>query len=212
MVVIILSIASGKLGFNSCTIFYFLHLIFALIVIEQRLKHQCHHNKLIDEFVSISILKRPGDLFFILYLVASIVICLIRGLASFSEKNFFFEFYVKQFEPYITLENPAPFPKMQMLVYLFYFVPYYVVSIYLLFYDLKSFWISTSSIIHAGASFQAQFTHIGSSLHSRTPFIQRVPQNIKAQIIFWSVNCLLLLGPQLLTYRFIKDVSKSKKG
>ena len=48
---------------------------------------------------------------------------------------------------------------------------------------------------------QGQFTHIGSSLHSRTPFKLRVPSTGQARIAFWVINGALFLVPQLFAYK-----------
>lgn len=49
---------------------------------------------------------------------------------------------------------------------------------------------------------QAQFSHLGSSLHSRTPFPYQTPEDV-----WWSfilTNVLYTLGPQLLAYRCLR--------
>lgn len=46
---------------------------------------------------------------------------------------------------------------------------------------------------------QAQFSHIGASLHTRTPFSYRVP--VDSQPVFLLVNVLYMLVPQALCYR-----------
>ena len=48
---------------------------------------------------------------------------------------------------------------------------------------------------------QAQFSHIGSSLHHRTPYIMRVPRVGTVRIVFWLINATLFIVPQLLAYR-----------
>ncbi|NXA19948.1 TM6S2 protein, partial [Ibidorhyncha struthersii] len=49
---------------------------------------------------------------------------------------------------------------------------------------------------------QAQFSHLGSSLHARTPFPYQTPEDV-----WWSfilTNVLYALGPQLLAYRCLR--------
>lgn len=46
---------------------------------------------------------------------------------------------------------------------------------------------------------QAQFSHIGASLHTRTPFSYRVPAD--SQAVFLLVNVLYAVMPQALCYR-----------
>ena len=49
--------------------------------------------------------------------------------------------------------------------------------------------------------FQAQFAHIGSSLHHRTPYALRVPPARFPLRFFWLVNLFLFVFPQFLAYR-----------
>ena len=49
---------------------------------------------------------------------------------------------------------------------------------------------------------QAQFSHLGSSLHARTPFPYQTPEDV-----WWSfllTNLLYALGPQLLAFRCLR--------
>lgn len=86
----------------------------------------------------------------------------------------------------------------QMLVYLFYFTPYYIWMIFILLKPklIQQPWVIDWAIIHAGAAAQAQFCHIGSSLHYRTPYSLRVPQTPVYCSIFWLINLMLLAVPQ----------------
>ncbi|XP_030579291.1 transmembrane 6 superfamily member 1 isoform X2 [Archocentrus centrarchus] len=62
----------------------------------------------------------------------------------------------------------------------------------------------------------AQFSHIGASLHTRTPFSYRVP--VDSQPVFLLVNVLYTLVPQVLCYRcctqpaFFLKTTPEKKG
>lgn len=49
---------------------------------------------------------------------------------------------------------------------------------------------------------QAQFSHVGSSLHARTPFPYQTPEDV--WWLFLLTNVLYALGPQLLAFRCLR--------
>ncbi|XP_077989375.1 transmembrane 6 superfamily member 1-like [Glandiceps talaboti] len=168
----------------------------------------------VDKAQKKGLLQRPLDMFLIVCLLGLSLIGEIRGMAALDSPMNVTQEYLLNYEPYIT--DDVIYPKLQMLIYLFYFVPYYMMSIYGLIYPGRQ-WMIDWSLVHAGAAAQAQFTHIGCSLHSRTPYRLRAPPNTRP--VFWLVNLSLLLLPQLLAWRcvyypefFVKRSTESKDG
>ncbi|NWR60608.1 TM6S2 protein, partial [Bucorvus abyssinicus] len=130
--------------------------------------------------------------------------------------------YIYQHEPY--LRDPVAYPKVQvsgteagpkplsaagdgvtlsvpprqMLIYMFYVLPFFCLCIYGLVLPGCS-WLPDWSLVFAGAVAQAQFSHVGSSLHARTPFPYQTPEDVCW--LFLLTNVLYALGPQLLAFR-----------
>ncbi|XP_013210405.1 transmembrane 6 superfamily member 2 isoform X3 [Microtus ochrogaster] len=85
-----------------------------------------------------------------------------------------------------------------MLVYLFYALPFYCLAVYALIFPGCS-WLPDWALVFAGAIGQAQFSHMGASMHLRTPFTYRVPED--TWTTFFLSNMLFALGPHLLAFR-----------
>ncbi|XP_039981018.1 transmembrane 6 superfamily member 1-like isoform X1 [Xiphias gladius] len=143
-----------------------------------------------------SLLHRPLDLLFIIYLIPALAFCVFRGLVVLDCSSKCCQDYTKQYEPY--LKDPSAYPKIQMLVGMLYSGPYYIITLYGLLVPGCE-WIPDLTLVHSGALAQAQFSHIGASLHTRTPFSYRVPAD--SQPYFLLVNVLYTLVPQALCYR-----------
>eukprot|EP00057_Strongylocentrotus_purpuratus_P026236 XP_011680710.1 PREDICTED: transmembrane 6 superfamily member 1 isoform X2 [Strongylocentrotus purpuratus] len=143
-----------------------------------------------------SIWKRPLDLFFVLFLFCAILISFLRMAVALKSPASIAVYYLNNVEPYF--QDPVLYPMIQALVYWFYFVPYFVCAIYG-FFKPGCTWMSDWALLSAGASAQGQFSHIGASLHSRTPYIYRVPSD--GLSAFWLINMALLLVPQLIAWR-----------
>ncbi|XP_040842165.1 transmembrane 6 superfamily member 2 [Ochotona curzoniae] len=148
------------------------------------------------------LLQRPADLAFVLYLSLAAIFTFFRGLVVLEcPTDACFE-YIYQYEPY--LRDPVAYPKVQMLTYLFYVLPFYVLAIYALVFPGCS-WLPDWALVFAGAIGQAQFSHMGASTHLRTAFTYRVPED--AWACFFTCNLLYALGPHLLAYRCLRRPS-----
>uniref|UniRef100_A0A2K6GG17 Transmembrane 6 superfamily member 2 n=1 Tax=Propithecus coquereli TaxID=379532 RepID=A0A2K6GG17_PROCO len=107
--------------------------------------------------------------------------------------------YIYQYEPY--LRDPVAYPKVQMLMCMFYVLPFYGLATYALTFPGCS-WLPDWALVFAGAIGQAQFSHMGASMHLRTPFTYRVPED--TWTCFFLCNLLYALGPHLLAYRCLR--------
>lgn len=143
-----------------------------------------------------SLAQRPLDLLFVIYLIPAFALCVFRGLIALDCSNQWCQDYTRHYEPY--LKDPSAYPKVQMLVGMFYSGPYYIFALYALLVPGCE-WMPDLTLVHSGALAQAQFSHIGASLHTRTPFSYRVPPN--SQPVFILINVLYAVVPQLLCYR-----------
>nr|XP_034974481.1 transmembrane 6 superfamily member 2 [Zootoca vivipara] len=147
-----------------------------------------------------SLLQRPLDLVLVGFLLFDISFTLFRGLVVLDCKADVCFDYINQQEPY--LRDPVAYPKIQMLVFLFYGLPYFCFCLYGLLTPGSS-WMPDWALISAGAIAQAQFSHIGSSLHQNTPFPYRTPESA-----WWLVtlfNLAYAVGPHLLVYRCLRN-------
>lgn len=159
-----------------------------------------------------SVLFRPVDLIFSSLLLGAIAFTVFRGFVVLDCPLDACFNYIYQYEPY--LKDPVGFPKVMMLMYLFYAVPLMAVLIYGLTTPGCG-WMLDWTVFFAGAMAQAQWCHIGASLHSRTPFTYRVPTDKWWPVI--SLNVLLAAMPSLLALRclakpayFMKPVPKGQ--
>ncbi|XP_012860794.2 transmembrane 6 superfamily member 2 [Echinops telfairi] len=143
--------------------------------------------------------QRPTDLALIVYLILASLFTLFRGLVVLDCPTDTCFVYIYQYEPY--LRDPVAYPKVQMLVYMFYVLPFYYLAVYALIFPGCS-WLPDWALVFAGAIGQAQFSHMGASLHLRTPFTYRVPED--AWSCFFLCNLLYALGPHLLAYRCLR--------
>lgn len=147
-----------------------------------------------------SLLQRPMDLGLVVFLHFAVAFTLFRGLVVLDcPADACFD-YIYQQEPY--LRDPVAYPKVQMLIYLFYCLPYFCLCIYGLI-SPGCTWMPDWALVFAGAVAQAQFCHIGSSLHLRTPYPYRTPEG--TWWFFVLSNVMFAVGPQLLAYRCLHN-------
>nr|XP_044987906.1 transmembrane 6 superfamily member 2 isoform X2 [Jaculus jaculus] len=154
----------------------------------------CYATSMVQEEQRKSLLQRPADLALIIYLILAAFFTLFRGLVVLDCPTDACFVYIYQYEPY--LRDPVAYPKM--LMYLFYVLPFYGLAAYALTFPGCS-WLPDWALVFAGAIGQAQFAHMGASMHLRTPFTYRVPDDTWA--CFFLSNLLFALGPQLLALR-----------
>ncbi|TKS69631.1 Transmembrane 6 superfamily member 1 [Collichthys lucidus] len=152
--------------------------------------------KSIQDAERTSLLHRPLDLLFVIYLIPAFAFCVFRGLIVLDCSSKWCQDYTQQYEPY--LKDPSAYPKVQMLVSMLYSGPYYIITLYGLMVEGCE-WMPDLTLVHSGAIAQAQFAHIGASLHTRTPFSYRVPAD--SQHVFLLINILYAVVPQALCYR-----------
>ncbi|NXW81206.1 TM6S2 protein, partial [Hirundo rustica] len=108
--------------------------------------------------------------------------------------------YTYLHEPY--LRDPVGYPKVQMLILLFYLLPFLLLAIHGLALP-GCCCLPDCSLLCAGAVAQAQFAHLGSSLHSRTPFPYQTPDEVLGS--FLVSNALYALCPGLLALRCLRS-------
>ncbi|KAF7661773.1 hypothetical protein LDENG_00254420 [Lucifuga dentata] len=159
-----------------------------------------------------NLLSRPVDLLLSFMLLGAMGFSVFRGFVVLNCPLDICFTYIYQYEPY--LNDSVGFPRVMMLVYLFYALPLMAVFIYGLRTPGSS-WMLDWTIFFAGAMAQAQWCHIGASLHSRTPFTYRVPADKWWPVII--LNVLYTATPALMALRchtnpayFMKPVLKGQ--
>ncbi|XP_051920405.1 transmembrane 6 superfamily member 1-like [Hippocampus zosterae] len=200
-IIYLLGNAVGKYGTEMGPLF-FLHLLYIAVSVWACFRIFSHPSTRTVELTSIqkaqrmTMFRRPMDLFFIIYLIPAMSFCVFRGLVALDCSNALCQHYVQHYEPYV--KDPSAYPKIHMLVSMLYSGPYYIMTLYSLLVPGCE-WMLDLTLVHSGAVAQAQFSHIGASLHTRTPFSYRVP--VANQPVFLLVNILYAVVPQALCYR-----------
>ncbi|XP_045216292.2 transmembrane 6 superfamily member 1-like isoform X2 [Mercenaria mercenaria] len=155
----------------------------------------------------VSIWKRPLDLLFLIYFLYAAIVDLLRGFIALGGQEELLLEYLSDHEPYIM--SPYAYPKVQLIVYMVYFVPYYACAIYGLLNPGQT-WMPDWALLYAGAAAQGQFSHIGGSIHPRTEAEFHVPARAHSQQVFWLLNISLFIIPQLFALRQNLSGKKNK--
>ncbi|XP_065837841.1 transmembrane 6 superfamily member 1-like [Oscarella lobularis] len=227
MIVLLCGSVAGKFG-SHVKPSYFLNVAYVVVPLSYayRLLRQQRkvERKPTSKSAYASVWERPLDVLFILYFVAAIIVAFLRGYASLGSPFFINKWYTKNAEPYISDESG--FPQMQMLTYMWYFVPYYGAAIYGLLTPGNR-WMIDGAILHAGAAIQAQISYIVSAIYDmkqsavfpsdgiNTSWLinslyrlldnqQLTPQG---NTIFWTINLALLIVPHLFAWRCLTNQS-----
>ncbi|CAL8345518.1 unnamed protein product [Merluccius merluccius] len=159
-----------------------------------------------------SLFYRPIDAALLFGALAAMAFTVFRGFVVLDCSLDACFTYIYQYEPY--LKDPVGFPRVMMLVYLFYALPLLAVCLYGLSRP-GCIWMLDWTLLFAGAVTQTQWCHIGASLHSRTAYTYRVPaENWRTVVI---LNVLYAAIPILLALRcyanptyFMKPVTKGQ--
>uniref|UniRef100_A0AAY4EJX2 EXPERA domain-containing protein n=1 Tax=Denticeps clupeoides TaxID=299321 RepID=A0AAY4EJX2_9TELE len=144
------------------------------------------------------LLLRPIDLILTLALLVAMAFTVLRGAVVLDCRHDICFSYIYHYEPY--LKDNVAFPKVMMLVFLFYGLPLMAACVYGLCTPGCT-WMLDWTLLFAGAMTQAQWCHIGGSLHSRTPFTYRIPSDAWWPVMW--MNLLYMAAPLMLALRCI---------
>ncbi|XP_041060600.1 transmembrane 6 superfamily member 2-like isoform X1 [Carcharodon carcharias] len=142
--------------------------------------------------------RRPLDVCFIIYLLFAAAYILFKGFIALECSFDICDSYAYDQEPYLL--DPVMYAKIQVLVNMFYLVPFFGLALYGLI-EPGCEWMPDLTVVFAGAIAQAQFSYVGASLHPRTSFTYRIPQEIVPSFLY--TNIFFAVGAQLLAFRCV---------
>ncbi|KAK9980311.1 hypothetical protein ABG768_013683 [Culter alburnus] len=147
-----------------------------------------------------ALFSRPADLLLTLGLLGTIIFTAFRGFVILECSLDSCFSYIYQYEPY--MKDSVGFPKVMMLVSMFYVLPLLTACVYGL-YTPGCTWMLDWTLFLAGAVAQTQWTHLGASVHSRTSFTYRIPRDEWRLVV--TMNLLYAAVPVLLAVRCYLD-------
>ncbi|XP_042559020.1 transmembrane 6 superfamily member 2 [Clupea harengus] len=217
-IVFIPGIVIGKYGSNILPAFW-RNIPFLLLPIWSAVTLLCRPRELpvipadqVAEQQKKSVLTRPVDLLLSLMLLGGMALTLLRAFVVLDCRLDVCFTYIYQYEPY--LKDNVAFSKVMMLVFLFYALPLMAACVCGLGTPGSS-WMLDWTLLFAGAMAQAQWCHIGGSLHSRTPFTYRIPSDawrgvMGLNVAYAAVPILLALRCALRPAYFMPAVPKGQ--
>ncbi|XP_053342908.1 transmembrane 6 superfamily member 2 [Clarias gariepinus] len=146
------------------------------------------------------LLFRPVDLLLSIAVLGAMAFTVFRGFVVLECTLDVCFTYIYQYEPY--MKDSVAFPKVMMLVFLFYALPLLTLLVYGLTVPGCT-WMLDWTLFMAGAIAQLQWTYIGASVHSRTPFTYRIPKEEWRLVM--TLNLVYLAVPVLLAVRCYID-------
>jgi len=145
------------------------------------------------------------DLILIMWLLFAIGLAFFRAVIVQGTPLGISNWWVNNYEP--ILLDESKWPRLQMMAYAYYFVPFYICAILCLLYPNGKTWFPDWVALHTGAALQAQFSYIFPAVHqiptapSTYPNQIWVPVPASGETIFWGVNLSLVVVPLLLFLR-----------
>ncbi|XP_035269298.1 transmembrane 6 superfamily member 2 [Anguilla anguilla] len=147
-----------------------------------------------------NLLLRPLDFLLIICLLGAIGFSIFRGFVVLDCPLETCLTYINKYEPY--LKDPVGYPKVMMLLFMFYATPLLALFTYGL-WTPGCTWMLDWTVYFAGAMAQCQWSHVGASLHSRTPLPYRIPQEMWKPVL--GLNLAYLAVPLILALRCTRN-------